>query len=77
MTTLREEIIEFLGSNDAYVLNEEFIDTEHCGDQILKLIEKRIEEAYQSDEVIGYSGDAEVSYGITLFHNMIKKELLK
>lgn len=44
---------------------------------ILSIFEKRIEELYQNDEVLGYSGDAEVSYGITLFHDMIKKELLK
>lgn len=49
--SLRAEIYAFLGSNDAYVLNEEFIDTEHCTNQIIMMIEKRIDsiERYPSN----------------------------
>lgn len=75
MTTLREEIDQLLYEEmfEPYGISQ----TNFIRNGVLRILEKRIEELYQNDEVLGYSGDAEVSYGITLFHDMIKKELLK
>lgn len=65
---LREEIYNLLDESAR-------VKAEYYTDEILKLILKRIDELRHTDE-LEYQ-DEEVDYGITLFHDMIKKELLK
>ena len=64
MNSLREEIQETL-----YNLETDFGNAT-ITNEILKLFEKIIEETYQSDEILGYQGNEDVSYG---FNYSMKK----
>lgn len=67
---LRKEIYRLVYNHEE--LYGKCEECEYRASMILQLIERRIEEIYQSDEILCYSDNSEVSFGIDVFQKKVK-----